>query len=357
MNIHKYAKDPHPLFKCRKKIRSIAAFTIAALLLLAGASAAFADTSPHALREVYGPNPETVDITVSFAGDTTLGNNAGLSFFPDVYKKKGAKWFFGNVKSVFSKDDLTVVNLEGALTDRKTHISKPGSPVFYFRGNPKYTKVLNSGSVEVCNIANNHSMDYGAAGYSDTKKALKKAGIRYYGNNKVTVMEVKGVKIGFVGVQFTSSKSLIVSLIKKAKKKGAEVIVFTSHDGAEGSYKPTARQRAAARSAIDAGADAAIFHHPHVIQGTEKYKGKFIAWSLGNFCFGGNRNPSDKDTMIVQLLIKKTGKNIKITSKVIPARLSSHDGYNDLRPKIAEGKVKSRIEKKIKKISGNYLKG
>jgi poly-gamma-glutamate synthesis protein (capsule biosynthesis protein) len=92
-----------------------------------------------------------------------------------------------------------------------------------------------------------------------------------------------------------------------------------------------------------------------VIQGTEKYKGKFIAWSLGNFCFGGNSNPSDKDSMIVQLIIKKSGKKISITPKVIPARLSSHDGYNDLRPKIATGKTKSRIAKKIKRISGDYL--
>jgi poly-gamma-glutamate synthesis protein (capsule biosynthesis protein) len=123
----------------------------------------------------------------------------------------------------------------------------------------------------------------------------------------------------------------------------------------EKSYKPTSRQRAAAKIAIDAGADAVLFHHPHVIQGTEKYKGKFIAWSLGNFCFGGNRNPADKDSMIVQLKIKKTGKKIKITPKVIPARVSSHSGYNDLRPKIAKGKTKARISKKIKKMSKNYL--
>jgi poly-gamma-glutamate synthesis protein (capsule biosynthesis protein) len=252
---------------------------------------------------------------------------------------------------------LTIVNLEGALTDSKNPIHKPGSPTFYFRGSSKYTKILNKGSVEICNIANNHSMDYGERGYSDTMKALKDAGIRYYGNSTVTVVKVKGVKIGFVGVRFTSSKDLIKSRIQKARKEGAEVVIFTSHDGVEGSYTPSARQRAAAKAAIDAGASAAIFHHSHVIQGTETYKGKFIAWSLGNFCFGGNRNPSDKDSMIVQLFVKKTGGNIKISSKVTPARVSSHDGYNDLRPKIVTGKSKSRIAKKIKKISGNYLRG
>jgi poly-gamma-glutamate synthesis protein (capsule biosynthesis protein) len=292
---------------------------------------------------------------LSFAGDTTLGNNVGKSFFADTYKNKGAGWFFGGVKKLFAEDDLTIVNLEGALTESTTHIHKSGSPVFYFRGSPHYTKILQEGSVEVCNLANNHSRDYGETGYADTKEALKKAGLRSYGGGAVTVMKVKDVKIGFVGVQFTSSKSEITSLIGTAKKKGAQVIVFTSHDGTEGSYKPTSRQRAAAKIAIDAGADAVLFHHPHVIQGTETYKGKFIAWSLGNFCFGGNSNPSDKDSMIVQLRIIKTGGKFSITPKVIPARLSSHDGYNDLRPKIAAGKTKSRIEKKIKKISGDYL--
>jgi poly-gamma-glutamate synthesis protein (capsule biosynthesis protein) len=340
---------------CDGRARTFVAAAVAVLLLFSGAATASADDTPSPPAVQEKPKPKTVSLTLSFAGDTTLGNNVGQSFFADTYRKKGAGWFFGNVKKIFEKDDLTIVNLEGALTDSRTHISKPGSRVFYFRGSPKYTKILKKGSVEVCNIANNHSRDYGTQGYADTKKALKKAGIRYYGNDTVTTVRVKGVKIGFVGVQFTSSKKEIKSLIRKAKKKGAEVIIFTSHDGVERDYRPAARQKAAAKIAIDAGADAAIFHHPHVVQGTETYRGKFIAWSLGNFCFGGNSNPSDKDTMIVQLKIEKTGKKIEITPKVIPARVSSHDGYNDLRPKVAGGKTKSRIAKKIKGISGNYL--
>jgi poly-gamma-glutamate synthesis protein (capsule biosynthesis protein) len=302
------------------------------------------------------PEPGPVNITISFAGDTILGSNAGQSWFQGVYREKGSGWFFGGVKKLFSKDDLTVVNLESALTKRTAHIRKAGSPVFYFRGEPKYTKILSKGSVEVANISNNHTGDYGAAGYADTKKALRKAKIAYYGNSTVTVRKVKGVKIGFAGLQFTSDKSLIRARIKTAKKKGAEVIIFTLHDGVEATYYPSARPKAAAKAAIDNGADAVIMHHPHRVQGTETYKGKFIAWSIGNFCFGGNRNPSDKDTMIVQLKISKTGKQIKIKPKVIPARLSSKSGYNDLRPKIATGKEKKRIAKKIKRISGNYLR-
>jgi poly-gamma-glutamate synthesis protein (capsule biosynthesis protein) len=331
--------------------RALLAAALTTVLIMTASAPVMAET-PGAAPKL---RPEPVELTLSFAGDTTLGNNAGKSFFADTYRDKGAKWFLGGVKKIFAEDDLTIVNLEGALTDNKTHINKSGNPVFYFRGDPGYTKILTEGSVEVCNLANNHSRDYGAKGYEDTKKALKKAGVSHYGDGEVTVRTVKGVKIGFVGVQFTSSKSEITSQIRKAKQKGAEVVIFTSHDGAEGSYKPTDRQRAAAKAAISAGADAVLFHHPHVIQGTEKYKGKFIAWSLGNFCFGGNSNPADKDSMIVQLRITKTGEKISITPEVIPARLSSHDGYNDLRPKRAEGKTKSRIEKKIKEISGDYL--
>ncbi|MDR1292062.1 MAG: CapA family protein [Clostridiales Family XIII bacterium] len=344
-----------PPFLRNRAIRAAAALTLAALLALTGPVAAFAATGQASPAALGAPDSDDASLTISLAGDTTLGSDVGRDFFSGVYKEKGAGWFFGGVRAVFANDDLTVVNLEGALTDSKSHISKPGSPVFYFRGSPGYTKILESGSVEICNIANNHSMDYGERGYADTKKALKAAGIRYYGGSAITVAEVKGVKIGFVGVQFTSSKSEITSLIDKAKKRGADVVVFTSHDGVERSYTPSARQREAAKIAIDAGADAAIFHHPHVIQGTETYKGKPIAWSLGNFCFGGNSNPSDKDSMIVQLFVKKSGGKIGISSKVIPARISSQDGRNDLRPTIAKGKTKSRIEKKLKDIGGDYL--
>jgi poly-gamma-glutamate synthesis protein (capsule biosynthesis protein) len=335
--------------RCTRLLAQTLAAALCLFLIAAAGAPSFADDTGR-----------TTQITISFAGDTTLGNNAGASWFAARYNEKGAGWFFGNVKKVFAKDDLTVVNLEGALTSSTTHIYKPGSPVYYFRGPTKYTKILTKGSVEVCNIANNHSMDYGERGYSDTKKALKKVGIAYYGNGTVKVVTVKGVKVGFVGLKFTSDRSLIKKRIKSARKKGAEVVIFTTHDGTEGVYKPNSSQIAAARAAIDCGADAVIMHHPHRVQGTETYKGKFIAWSLGNFCFGGNSNPSDKDSMIVQLTITKDNNSGEITGikpKVIPARISSHSGYNDLRPKVATGKEKKRIAKKIKSISGNYLKG
>ena len=84
------------------------------------------------------------------------------------------------------------------------------------------------------------------------------------------------------------------------KKAGAQIIIVNFHWGIEKQYTPDENQKALAHLAIDEGADLVIGHHPHVLEGIEKYNGKYICYSLGNFCFGANRNPKDKDTMIFQ---------------------------------------------------------
>ena len=294
----------------------------------------------------------TVKVTISAAGDCTLGVDSRYNnSFNNYYNKKGSAYFLKKVKKVFSKDDLTIVNLEGPLTTSSSRANK----TFTFKGPAKYTKILSKGSVEVVTVANNHSMDYGKKGYSDTTKALKKSKIAYCRNNTIAYKTVNGVKIAFLGfsqLEGTTS-STVKATIKKAKRKKAKIIIVSFHWGIEKDYYPNATQKSLAHNAINDGATLVLGHHPHVLQGIERYKGRYIVYSLGNFCFGGNMNPADKDTMIFQQTFTvKNGTVLKNKDiKVIPCSLSSSSNTNDYQPRILSGKGKSRLIRKVNKLS------
>ena len=141
--------------------------------------------------------------------------------------------------------------------------------------------------------------------------------------------------------------------IEELKGQGC-VVVINFHWGEEGSYYPNSTQKSIARYAIDQGADLIIGHHPHVIEGLEKYKDKIICYSLGNFCFGGNANPSDKDTFVLQT--KFSFDNNKLTKydiRVIPFSISSVKYINDYCPTPLSGDDKERLLKKINNASTN----
>jgi poly-gamma-glutamate synthesis protein (capsule biosynthesis protein) len=133
--------------------------------------------------------------------------------------------------------------------------------------------------------------------------------------------------------------------------EGSEVVVAYFHDGIEREYYPSASQISAAHAAIDYGASAVIMSHPHVIQGTEDYNGGFIAYSLGNFCYGGHTNPDDKDSMIVQLEFTRTDDGIVCAPNVLPCSISSTPGTNDYRPVVLTGEEGQRVLDKIAAMS------
>ncbi len=133
---------------------------------------------------------------------------------------------------------------------------------------------------------------------------MKDAGIATFGFEHVALLDVDGVKVGLTGIyelaEHLEKKQQAKENIAALKEAGAELIIVNFHWGIEREYVPNDTQKTLAHLAVDEGADLVIGHHPHVLQGIEKYKGKYIAYSLGNFCFGGNSNPQDKDTMIFQ---------------------------------------------------------
>ena len=299
-----------------------------------------------------------VSLTLSVVGDCTLGTDETFDYDTSLnayYENYGADYFLQNVRSIFSADDLTIANFEGTLTDSDEREDK----TFAFKAPASYASILSGSSVEAVNTANNHSHDYGDQSFDDTLAALDDAGIVHFGYDETAVMDIKGIKVGLVGIyelyDHLGREQQLKDNIAKVKADGAQLIVVIFHWGNETETVPDSNQTTLGRMAIDLGADLVCGHHPHVLQGIETYKGKNIVYSLGNFCFGGNSSPSDMDTMIYQqtFTIDADGvKNDNVTN-IIPCSISSaaYDGYNNYQPTPAEGDEATRILEKINERS------
>ena len=299
-----------------------------------------------------------VSLTLSVVGDCTLGTDETFDYDTSLnayYENYGADYFLQNVKDIFSTDDLTIANFEGTLTDSDKREDK----TFAFKAPASYASILTGGSVEAVNTANNHSHDYGDQSFDDTLAALDDAGIVHFGYDETAVMDVKGIKVGLVGIyelyDHLEREQQLKDNIAKVKADGAQLIVVIFHWGNETETVPDSNQTTLGRIAIDEGADLVCGHHPHVLQGIETYKGRNIVYSLGNFCFGGNSSPSDMDTMIYQqtFTIDADGVKKDNVTNIIPCSISSaaYDGYNNYQPTPAEGDEATRILGKINERS------
>ena len=297
----------------------------------------------------YTPTVQTVTMT---AGDCTLATDINADpngSFKSVAESLNGdySYFFKNVSPIFSEDDLTIVNFEGTLSNQGTRQDKQ----FAFRGKPEYVQILTSSSVEAANLANNHSADYGDVSLSDTIKYLNEAGISNFIGTNTAIRDVNGISVGLVGIDALdeTEAAKLENVIGSVKSLGAQLVIVSIHWGEEKATAPNDTQIELAHKAIDAGADLVLGTHPHVLQGIEKYNGKYIAYSLGNFCFGGNNNPADKDTVIYRQTftfvdgVMQEDDNMTL----IPATISGHDEYNDYQPAIAEGDRKTQIENKL----------
>ena len=295
-----------------------------------------------------------VSLTLSVVGDCTLGTDETFDYDTSLnayYENYGADYFLQNVKDIFSTDDLTIANFEGTLTDSDEREDK----TFAFKAPASYASILTGGSVEAVNTANNHSHDYGDQSFDDTLAALDDAGIVHFGYDETAVMDVKGIKVGLVGIyelyDHLEREQQLKDNIAKVKADGAQLIVAIFHWGNETETVPDSNQTTLGRIAIDEGADLVCGHHPHVLQGIETYKGKNIVYSLGNFCFGGNSSPSDMDTMIYQqtFTIDADGVKKDNVTNIIPCSISSaaYEGYNNYQPTPEEGDEADRILSKI----------
>lgn len=308
------------------------------------------------------PQP-VASYTLSFAGDCTFGDNYDaqdiFGTFTKVVKDR-YDYPFANVEHIFENDDYSLVNLECALTESdptEEEMEELKDHRFRFRGPAAYTQILIEGGVEFASCSNNHSRDYGMQGLYDTWDALEEAELDYasFGRNCVVTTE-SGLTIGIFAPFFWVTKASAEAQVKNMEARGAEIIIMSIHWGEEGVYKPNESQMQMARNAIDAGVDIVFGHHSHTLMPVETYNGGIIYYSLGNFSFGGNRNPPDKDTVILQQEILRWPDGSVTVGDLtpIPCRVSSVPGWNNFQPTpfTEEDPEYARV---LAKLEGSYI--
>jgi poly-gamma-glutamate capsule biosynthesis protein CapA/YwtB (metallophosphatase superfamily) len=261
------------------------------------------DAPPSPTSPSPAASPTEPDaITLSATGDIIMGSA------PNRLPANGGEGFFDSVREGL-QSDLVMGNLEQPLTG-DTGTSKCGSPprpnCFAFRAPTGYAEHLKDAGFQLLNTANNHSKDYGVQGYRNTVRALEGAGLEHTGaEDQITVVEVDGIKVAVLGFSSYEGANRLTDLdqartvVERAAGQ-ADLVVVQVHMGAEGSDKTRVRPgdelffgenrgdpMKFSRTVIDAGADVVIGHGPHVLRGMEFYKGRLIAYSLGNFAGGG----------------------------------------------------------------------
>ena len=293
-------------------------------------------TQTPAPAEAPPPRP----ITLVAGGDVTLG--AHYEEWVDGLRAKGQSgpavdgWGFAEVKPLFTGADLVVVNLECPFTARGEPIPKN----FNFRARPSTVSVLVDAGVRVVSLANNHLMDYGPDGVADTIATLDGAGIAHFGAGsnlaearRPAIVEVGGVRIAFLGYLILGEKhpepavvwatettagvaghpsdwTVVEKMVREdvlAAKAQADLVIPFFHWGREGSKGPDTYQLALAKAAVESGAAAVLGSHPHVLHGMERIGKAPVFYSLGNFVFGGNWNPRDKDSVLVKARFDRSG--------------------------------------------------
>jgi poly-gamma-glutamate capsule biosynthesis protein CapA/YwtB (metallophosphatase superfamily) len=301
------------------------------------------------------------NVRLSFAGDAMMDWSVKTTI-----AQKGADYPFIHVKKELVSSDLGIVNLETAVTTSSNKTPKQ----YNFKSNPVSLTGLKNAGFQLVSLANNHTLDYQTTGLRDTLTNLKKYKLDYVGGGlnsaeayAAKTYQLKGKTIKILAFSrvlpdynwvATASKpglangydlSLINRTIKNEKKNADYVFVYI-HWGVETKRTPEAFQRQWAKAMIDSGADGIMGSHPHVLQGFEYYKGKPIAYSLGNFLFPNYVKGDKAQTTLVHLDIK--GKNISMV--VTPYKI-----YKD--QIIPQGeKDKQRVWKELEKISYGTIK-
>lgn len=309
------------------------------------------DTTPTPDATTTPPATPTVVPTISVAA---VGDLLFDSAPKRLIQSSGGKAPFTGVASRLRSADVTVGNLECPLSKRGHAV---GGKAFTFQGDPRAVQGLTWAGFDFLSLANNHARDYGTTALKDTFANLKKAKLAWAGAGvnraaawKPAIIVRNGARIAFLafseigpgsfaagsataGTAYTMSQSSVVKAIKAAHKN-ADYVIVSFHWGVEKSYSPTSRQVSDGRAAVRAGADMVLSHHPHVLQGVEFYRGRLIAYSLGNFVFSPGSTAA-RDTMILHATM--TPKGVTGVS-VEPVWI----GYNG-RPTVQRGSIAKRI--------------
>lgn len=295
-----------------------------------------------------------VIMTITCTGDFTIGGDTFHNkdiFTPELNAHGGdVNFTMSGVRDILTGDDLTIVNFEGTFTDTTYVPSNKQENEFLFSISPSYVNVLTDNGIEAVSLENNHVMDHGEEGFEDTKKTLRDAGVIYSTSDEKGIFTFEGIQVAMLSYLcidrygkpfggYPTFEEKVAADIAEAKQYYPLVIV-SFHWGLEPTssqpnrgYKPTENQIRLGRLAVDSGADLVVGHHSHRVQPIEYYNGVYICYSLGNFCFAGNKSPKDMTSIMFQIRYRIKDGNVQYKDfRVIPIRISSKQKVNDFIP-------------------------
>ncbi len=283
---------------CRRPSR-IAQLLAAAAVMTSLAYAAELRAQQPDCRGDTTPGAPAETLTLRAVGDMVFGSDWPAPSYPPDFEQK----VLARLRQVLGDADVKFGNLEGVLSTYDVSKKKPRpGAVYAFRMPPRFARLLRDAGFDVVNVANNHSYDFGEKGYDDTVAHLAEAGILPVGEkDMVAIQQVRDVRLAWIGFSYLERNNdmhdgdTLAALVDRARR-AADLVIVSVHAGAEGSEALRVGEGeeiflgerrgevvSFARRAVDLGADLVLAHGPHVLRGMECYRGRLIAYSLGNF--------------------------------------------------------------------------
>ncbi|MBN1559936.1 CapA family protein [candidate division KSB1 bacterium] len=325
------------------------------------------DTTPwHPVRRMITeekpvwltPTAEPI-ITIAAVGDLMMS-----SWIIDVVQEKGVDFPFDSTRHFIQSAEVAIANLEAPLTTKGERFA---DKKYTFKVPPHFVAGIARAGFDIVTMANNHIADFGCEGILNTVAALQEAGIHHCGAGRnideacaPTILDVNGVKVAFLGFSMTypddfwatrtrcgtcyPTEQLLYERVTQAERL-ADLTIVSFHWGAEKHNEPRAYQMSYGRHAIDCGADLVLGHHPHVLQGVELYRGKLIAYSLGNYVFA-SYSGSSRTSMVLRAKIAPNG---LLLAKIIP--INVHNASINFQPVAFSGEMKKRVLEELNDYS------
>ena len=341
--------------------------TIIAILWLLCAMASTAGGRPAAdVPEPGLEEPEPPAIWIQAVGDLMLAGSA-----EPVMRAKGYAYAFSGTRHVLRLGDINIANLEAPITTRG---SETRGKQFTFRQPPGLARAIRDAGFHLLHLANNHMVDFGQVGLADTMGYLNRMGLKTAGcgrnlevSKRPAIITANGVSVGYLGFTMTFPKSYwaqpdrpgctyasferIVGDVRELRER-VDVVVVGFHWSSELRPNPKVYQIKWAHEVIDQGADIVLGHHPHVLQGVERYHGKPIFYSLGNYAFG-SRSRKATTSVMVRVRIRRDREILQVS--LVPLDVANH--RVEFNPRVAKGALAEQIRLELEAKSRGFGAG
>lgn len=269
--------------------------------------------------------------TLVFVGDVMLGRQVNVV----MHKQADFAWPFVQTSSLLQSADLTIGNLESPLVEDcpfEGHSMR-------LCGDPASASGLAWAGFDGMGIANNHSHDYGSAGYSNTIKSLEAANLSPIGDAATLVRETQGIRVGVMAFEDTFTHPLQVNEVVpriQQQARQVDVLIVMLHWGDEYHDTPSKEQTATGQAIIDAGADVIVGSHPHRTQPVEAYHGGLIFYSLGNFVFDQMWSEKTRLGNVVRLTLVRQGDAVQVDYELIPIKIFDYGQPDFFEPPLGQ---------------------